>query len=173
MLPKDRQKMCTNCDGRIPRDADRCPYCASDVKTVSASANTVKELHHQSLQEGLTSPYHPSYGKNSSFLNQPSTEPPKESMVEKRFNRASPTLGTPTLPIESTAESNPDQEKNGFWPTLWLSIGANLFTLGLLQFIFSDHGYLRLEWDSNYWFVYCLAALPLFFFGFKKANVLK
>ena len=27
MKPIDRQKMCPNCDGRIPFDAPQCPYC--------------------------------------------------------------------------------------------------------------------------------------------------
>ena len=94
-------------------------------------------------------------------------------MVEKRFNSTSSPLGAPTIPFESTVDPNVDQGKNSFWPILLLSIGTNLLTLGLLQLFFSDNGFLRLEWDSSYWFVYCLAALPLFFFGFKKANVLK
>jgi hypothetical protein len=94
-------------------------------------------------------------------------------MVEKRFNHTAPSLGAPTIPIDQEAEANAAQANNGFWPILLLSIGANLLTLGLLQLFFSDQGFLRLEWDSSYWFVYCLAALPLFFLGFKKANPLK
>jgi len=183
MLPKDRQKMCTNCDGRIPLDAEVCPYCAADVKGLLAPAFSVKELHHQTLQDSLTSVYTPPYAKHSNSLSQSSekkevfhfnkAEPLKEPMVEKRFNPITPPLGSPTIPIESAADSNEEQTKNGFWPLLLLSIGTNLLTLGLLQLFFSDNGFLRLEWDSHYWYVYCLAALPLFFFGFKKANVLK
>jgi len=163
MLLKDRQKMCTHCDGRIPFDAEVCPYCTANVP---AAASSAKELHHQSLQNSLTSLYTPPYAKNK-------TEPLKEPMVEKRFNPAAPSLGAPTIPVEQSEESNAAQANSGFWPVLLLSIGANLLTLGLLQLFFSDQGFLRLEWDSSYWFVYCLAALPLFFFGFKKANLLK
>ncbi len=185
MLPKDRQKMCTSCDGRIPVDAEVCPYCAADTKPARAPTSGAKELHHQSLQESLTSLYTPLYGKNSPVFSQgaekremPSfnkAEPLKEPMVEKRFipHSASPSLGAPTIPASSVADPSADQEKNGFWPILLLSIGTNLLTLGLLQLFFSDNGFLRLEWDSSYWFIYCLAALPLFFLGFKKANLLK
>jgi hypothetical protein len=165
MLPKDRQKMCANCDGRIPFDADICPYCAAESKNALPSA---KELHHQSIQESLTSLYTPPYGKNSY-----KPEPLKESMVEKRFNPSSPSLGAPTIPMEPDADASAEQGKNGFWPILLLSIGANLLMLGLLQLFFSDNGFLRLEWNSTYWYIYCLAALPLFFFGFKKVNTLK
>jgi hypothetical protein len=183
MLPKDRQKMCTNCDGRIPLEAEMCPYCAADTKTALRTSGGAKELHHQSLQDSLTSLYTPPYGKNSSLLTLGGekkespyfhkTETLKEPMVEKRFNPAAPSLGAPAIPVEPNGDSNTDQGKNGFWPILLLSIGTNLLTLGLLQLFFSDNGFLRLEWDSSYWFIYCLAALPLFFFGFKKANLLK
>lgn len=182
MLPKDRQKMCTNCNGRIPLDAEVCPYCASEMKSALAQASRGKELHHQSLQESLTSLYTPPYAKSFNSLSQVGqkqeashgnkVESPKEPMLEKRFNHTSPSLGAPAIPVESAADSNTDQGKNGFWPILLLSIGANLLTLGLLQLFFSDQGFLRLEWESRYWFVYCLTALPLFFFGFKKANIL-
>ncbi len=158
MHPKDRQKMCTNCDGRIPYDAQACPYCG-------AEQSSAKEQHHQSLQESLTSLYPPPYAEK----NKP--EPRKEPMAEKRFNNSM--LGTPTIPVDNHQEQQADEGKSSFWPILLLSIGANLLTIGLLQLFFSDNGFLRLEWSSGYWFVYCLAALPLFYLGFKKANTLK
>jgi hypothetical protein len=186
MHSKERQKMCTNCDGRIPLDASICPYCAADLKNSStpARSNNSKEFqHHQSLQDSLTSFYTPPYGKNSTLFNQGSEkkedtlfnkiEPPREPMVEKRFNHSSSSFGTPSIPVDSSAEHLVDEGKSSFWPILFLSVGANLLMLGLLQLFFSDQGFLRLEWDSSYWFVYCLVALPLVFFGFKKANVLK
>ena len=185
MNPKDRQKMCTGCDGRIPFDAIICPYCAGEQ--VAAPATSAKELHHQSLQDSLTSLYTPPYAgkipgsEKKEFtaggygpklpLNKP--EPQKEPMLEKRFNPASISLGAPTIPVDSTEDQHLDEGRSSFWPILLLSIGANLLTIGLLQLLFSDNGFLRLEWDSGYWFAYCLAALPLFFFGFKKANLLK
>jgi hypothetical protein len=181
MHPKERQKMCLSCNGRIPLDADICPYCAAEQGNAPASPSSAKELHHQSLQDSLTSLYTPPYhGKNSSFLNAEKkefaniskTELLKEPMAEKKFN-SSISLGSPTIPVESTEEQHLDEGRSSFWPVLLLSVGGNLLTLGLLQLLFSEHGFLRLEWDSRYWFVYCLAALPLVFLGLKKANVLK
>jgi hypothetical protein len=180
MHPKDRQKMCTSCDGRIPFDAEVCPYCAAEQRpTVAPLASSAKEMHHQSLQDSLTSLYSPPYaaksatpsGEKKEFYNKP--EPLKEPMAEKRFNHASASLGVPTIPMDSAEEQHSDEGKSSFWPIFLLSIGANLLTVGLLQLFFSDNGFLRLEWNSSYWFVYCLAALPLFFLGFKKANLLK
>ncbi len=184
MKTKDRQKMCCNCDGRIPFDAETCPYCASEQSGKTTAPAMAKELHHQSLQDSLTSQYTPPYAAKNvlfsssssdkkEFLNSQKPETLKEPMAEKRFNHSSVSLGVPTIPSEHAEEQNLDEGKNSFWPILLLSLGTNLLTLGLLQLFFSDNGLLRLEWNSSYWFVYCLAAAPLFFFGFKKANALK
>ena len=37
MKPIDRQKICTNCDGRVAYDATQCPYCFAALR-VDASA---------------------------------------------------------------------------------------------------------------------------------------
>ncbi len=181
MNSKDRQKMCSSCDGRIPLDAGVCPYCASEQRGASAPISSTKELHHQSLQDSLTSLYSPPYaGKNSGFMsnekkevpNSSKPEPLSDPMAEKRFNNSSVAMGVPTIPVDASEDQQMESNKSSFWPILLLSIGGNLLTLGLLQLFFSDGGYLRLEWNSSYWFVYCLAAAPLFFFGFKKVNSL-
>ncbi len=159
---QDRQKMCASCDGRIPLEADVCPYCASEQQIKS---------NHQQLQDSLTALYQSPHAAKQSLDKK--LEPLKEIMTEKRFNNASASLGIPTIPVESAQETEQDQGRSSFFPILLLSIGGNLLTIGLLQLFFSDNGFLRLEWNSSYWFVYCLAALPLFFFGFKKVNALK
>jgi len=73
---------------------------------------------------------------------------------------------------DASEESSQEKTQSAFWPLLLLSLGGNLLLLGLLQLLFSDNGLLRLEWNSSYWFIYALAALPLLFVGYKKANVL-
>ncbi len=173
--------MCTNCDGRIPYDIDVCPYCTSEQKGSFVPVSPAKELHHQSLQDSLTSLYSPPYkGANSSAFAEkkgiPSThpfEPLKEPMAEKRFNHSHSPLGIPSIPTEVAEDQRATEDRSSFWPILMLSIGANLLTLGLIQLFFSDNGILRLEWNSSYWFVYCLAAVPLFFLGFRKVNTMK
>lgn len=166
MHPKDRQKMCLNCDGRIPFEAVECPYCAAKQGSEASSA---KQSHHDSIQESLTALYAHQYMGKSDEKKQ-SHEPVKDPMVEKRFNPTAPHLGIPSIALETQEEQPVDEAKSSFWPLLLLSLGGNLLTVGLLQLFFSDNGFLRLEWDSSYWFLYCLAALPLFFLGFKKAK---
>ena len=96
---------------------------------------------------------------------------PKESVLEKKFVSASSSSVFPK--IEEKTEKEYQEDKNSFWPILLLSIAANLFIVGILQLLFSDEGYLRLEWNSHYWFFYCLASLPLFFLGYKKVHHFK
>lgn len=157
MKPNDRQKMCTNCDGRIPVDADLCPYCATEQAQVY--------LQHKSIQESLTSLYPPPYAAKNTIKTPEQAKP----MSEKRYQQTTPS-SSPSIHLDHNEEQQAQAEKSSFWPLLLLSIGANLFVIGVLQLFFSDNGILTLEWDSHYWFVYCLAALPLFYFGFKKAN---
>ncbi|MBS0620728.1 MAG: hypothetical protein JSS61_04645 [Verrucomicrobia bacterium] len=168
MHPKDRQKMCTSCDGRIPYDADLCPYCRAEQKGAFALESTT-QLHHQSLSESLSSLYTPPYSAKEKPLKHIEPTPP---MQEKRFTTASPSLGAPSIPVPPSEEVQREGHVGAFWPTLFLAVGSNLLVLGLLQLLFSHEGKLALEWDSSYWFVYCLSALPLVLFGYKKASTL-
>ena len=95
-------------------------------------------------------------------------------MAEKKTNSfASPSMGAPTIPSSQTEELASKESSSIFMPILLLSLAGNLLTIGLLQLLFSDRGFLRLEWDSSYWFLYCLGSLPLLYLGFRKAKGLK
>lgn len=132
-------------------------------------------------QDNLTSLYPPPYSaknlnpihsedkKEAYSMKQPNGF--KDAFSEKRFSSNAP-LGVPSIPVASQ-EDAPIDDKSSFWPILFLTIGSNLLMLGLLQLFFSDNGFLKLEWDSSYWFVYCLCAAPLVFLGFKKINQMK
>ena len=174
--------MCSHCDGRIPLDAPVCPYCASEQVALQASDEDAQFYRQQSLQESLTAPYSPPYSakdpgymhadlkQGSSFMKQ--AESYRDLLSEKKFASTN-ALGVPTIPPEMQQEQIMAEEKTSFWPILLLSIGANLLMLGILQLFFSNQGFLRLEWDSSYWFIYCLIALPLVVFGYKKASQLR
>ena len=180
MNPAERQKMCIKCDGRIPLDADLCPYCGAIQEGAGGDRFSQTQLfQQQSLQESLTSLYSPPYSKGSGSMNSINSEDNKYSSkrkndgfkdvsAEKRFTA---NLGAPELAVNEE-ELRHEEEKSSFWPLLLLSIATTLVTIGLLQFFFSDDGFLHLEWDSSYWFIYCLISLPLFFLGLKKANKL-
>lgn len=118
-------------------------------------------------QDPLSSLYPPTYTAKS--------EEKKPSSAFKQADLFSPDkrMNSSGSPMIHTAEAPEQEEKGSFWSLLFLSVGSVLVLLGLLQLFFSEGGYLRLEWKSSYWFLYCLLGAPLFFFGFKKANALK
>lgn len=166
MHPKERHKICGSCDGRIPIDAQLCPYCTAD-QSFSSGSNSSLSNHHRSLQQSLSAPYTPPYQAK-----QPGSVPPKESFQDKKFVQPPSLLNPTSIPVPPNEEVENQVAKNVFWPVLLLSIGANLLILGLLQLFFSDQGILRLEWESRYWFIYCLIALPFVFLGLKKTKLL-
>jgi len=168
MKPKDRQKMCSQCDGRIPFEATECPYCnASAVSSFVGEASPPQFAHHQALQDSLTSPYSPPYpAKRTLFSGQ------EEKKTTPSYQEVAPEkpLNTASAQIAALSE---EEEKVGVWSIFAFSSGSLLLLLGLLQLFFSDKGRMHLEWDSSYWFFYCLAALPCLYYGYKKISTLK
>lgn len=40
MKPVERQKMCPNCDGRIPQESTQCPYCFAQLSADSSNSKS-------------------------------------------------------------------------------------------------------------------------------------
>lgn len=164
MRPADRQKMCANCNGKVSFEATECPYCAAEQTPVAKTSPK-----NNSLQDSLASLYNPPYSPKSAEKMkakekekvEPSTAPRKQVFYTEPESPVA--QATAALPLENDA-------KKDFWALFALIVGGNLLTLGLMQFFFSENGLLVLEWNSAYWYLYCLIALPLFYLGFKKAS---
>ena len=154
MKPVDRQKICSNCDGRIPMNAKECIYCGTD----QPEQGQTPLFKQQTLQESLSSLYAPPYTPKNSF----DTE--ERGPNEKTFSHQT------AAATSAYEEASEEDVKSSFLPLFLLVIGTNLFTIGLLQLFFSTDGLLSLEWDSSYWFFYCLVAAPMCYFGYKKAS---
>lgn len=160
--------MCPSCDGRIDFEAEICPYCAQQ-QTVEKFAQQMPLFERQSLQESLTSLYTPPYsGKRALFA--PSDK--EEQAMYKNVTEESFQDPLKAISTAAAANENRKEEASSLWPTVCMVAAANLLTLGLLQLFFSENGFLRLEWDSSYWFLYCLFSLPLFFLGIRKMRQL-
>ncbi|MFI5334714.1 MAG: hypothetical protein ACHQT8_06105 [Chlamydiales bacterium] len=171
MKPADRQKMCSNCDGRIAHEAMICPYCGSEQAEPAEKATQAPLFTNQSLQDSLTSLYTPPYSQRAPAYSveepvKKRAEPFKE--VKQPFQTAHPTAATMALHAQAEEEESAATAKGALLPILLLCLGSNLFVLGILQFFFSSNGFLRLEWDASYWFVYCLLSLPLLYLGIKR-----
>ncbi|MBM3207988.1 MAG: hypothetical protein FJZ57_05210 [Chlamydiae bacterium] len=174
MKPADRQKICTNCDGRIPVEAQECLYCGSKVVLSQEMAAPSPAFDHQSIQDSLSSLYAPPYSNMSAndMKNDKDKNKPKPILRESQDNQLHAALGkfnhSQTTPVDPIQEREPG--KSSFMPLLMLLLGGNLLIIGLLQFFFSENGVLRLEWQSKYWFVYFLISVPVILLGYKKAN---
>lgn len=171
MKTEEREKLCVACEGRIPLDAEVCPYCASKQSGAGMRNSFQAPLfQHQSLEDSLTSLYTPPYqGKRPQFEldsipEQPEAAEEEPSLYKQVTERPNMDPLLDALPDE--AESVPRQ--NALLPTTLLIAGANFGIIGLMQLFFSKNGVLQLEWDANYWFFYCIFSLPLLYFGFKK-----
>lgn len=182
MKTADKQKMCSNCHGRIPIEADTCLYCGQEQADQFAETSSQTTLfEQQSLQDSLTSLYSPPYAsKRPSFLEREQEAPPKPTRIHP------PTREIPELKRAFTQKEErlafEDQEdveeassssKGSIFSLLLMILGGNVFTLGLMQLFFSEGNTLRLEWHTESWYFYCLAAVPLLFVGYRLASKLK
>lgn len=150
MKQADRQKMCTNCDGRVAYEATQCPYCFT---TMQAEAPVQGNLFKSSPpQDNLTSLFTPPYSARET------------ASEEKKTFKKAPESAAPKIPVEKETVS----ENKSFWPILLLTLGGNLFTLGVLQFFFAEQGVVRLDINASYWFLFIVLSLPLFYFGYKQ-----
>jgi hypothetical protein len=141
MKPVERQKMCPNCDGRIPQESAQCPYCFAQLQIDSSLPKSAAT----STTDPLSALYPPPY-----------SSPEVKQTIKTSSGMAE------ALPAEAANDSIP------FWSILMLALGSNLLTLGILQFFFSDHGILRLEMNASYWFLMVIVAAPLIYFGLKN-----
>lgn len=164
MQIKDRQKICSHCDGRIAVEADTCLYCGMPLLAEKqAEPKMPPQDILSSLQGGIPSLYPPLYSQKGEALHKKNTQ---ESATD---NRSRATMSTHEV-VSSLPETDPMQEKSGILSIVLTLVGSNLFILGLMQGFFSEQGLLRLEWNCSYWFAYLLASAPLVYFGIKKTN---
>ncbi len=169
MKPTDRQKMCANCDGRVPFEAIVCPYCSADLaKAQEVEVQRDVGAKHQAIQDSLTSLYTPPYQQKAA--KEKKQEPQKTAYTprESRTPSLSQSVGTQDTALQDPAQAK--TVKTILISILTLSIGSLLLILGVLQVFFAEEGMLRLEWDATHWFIYCLAALPLLYYGYRSAQ---
>lgn len=177
MKSTEKQKMCIHCEGRIPLEADICEYCASyQTDTNMKNSFQTPLFQNQTLEDSLTSLYTPPYqGKRPNFSQPISNEEtaflsPQSTVYKEVTNNPTHNPFEKVTSKYSTEEV--EQQKSSLWPTLFLTTGIFAFIIGLMQVLFSTNGTLHLEWDTNYWFLYCLIGAPLLFFGMKKLREL-
>lgn len=151
-MAKEKQKICSHCEGRISVEADTCLYCGMPLVADATAASSAVSA----------SLYAPPYKAKS------------EAEFSPKFTTAAPkeeaSLGSIAIPAQMAAEEG--KEDTSSFVSLFLAlIGSTLFIVGLMQGLFSENGVLRLEWNCKYWFLFCLLSLPVLYMGVKKSKV--
>lgn len=155
MKQADRQKMCWNCEADVSYDSTYCPFCGTDLLTTGDYESAPTE--DSSIQESLASLYKPPYSvRNQEGIGVPD-EPEDAAYAQDE-------------PEEEPLHLQAHEEEKGptGWPLLLLTIGGQLFTLGLLLLFFQKNGKVTLEWNAHLWAIYLLSALPLLIFGYRS-----
>ncbi|MBM3198755.1 MAG: hypothetical protein FJZ58_05825 [Chlamydiae bacterium] len=147
MRVKDRQKICSHCEGRISVEADTCLYCGMPLIEEKAEEKPVDVM--STLQGGIPSLYPPLYAQAKQEV--PLQEP------------------TATA-VHSSALQEDKEEKASLLSIVWALLGSTFGILGVMQGFFSEGDTLRLEWNCQYWFLYVLLAMPLLYLGLKNRS---
>jgi hypothetical protein len=178
MHSTEKEKMCVQCEGRIPMNIGECPFCGAPQEGQKVRNSFKAPLFEsKSLKDSLASLYTPPYqGKGSPptqeelpFYAEPEREPaaPYGSIYRDVSNVPFRDVAAEEL-AKATTQGSDEVKKSSLWMTILLVTGSNLLLLSLMQLFFSKGGFLRLEWDASYWFLYLLASLPLLYFGVKQ-----
>ncbi|NGX39979.1 MAG: hypothetical protein KR126chlam1_01319 [Chlamydiae bacterium] len=174
MKSAEREKICINCEGRIPFDTTICPYCASEQAASQNNSFQTPLFQNQSLEDSLTSLYTPPYqGKRPQFSPTAEEESPEEQGYfdesdEPLYKDVTEKPAMDPLIGATVEEQEEPVSRSPLVPTLFLTAGLNLAILGLMQLCFSKNGILRLEWNASHWFFPVILAAPLLYFGYKK-----
>ena len=190
MKQVDQTKSCWSCEADVSFEATYCPFCGTDLLTSTIESATPskppsdKKFSNHTLQESLASLYKPPYSvrnqrglgvpderEESSFKKPPQLE--TKDPFEQTYEQMEISEQAAALPQNKTldAEDEGDISRRGsILPLLFLMIGAHLFMLGALLLFCSKDGFVNLQWNSRFWFLYCLMGLPLLIFGGKMVN---
>jgi hypothetical protein len=141
-----QKKMCWNCDGNVQLEEDVCPYCQTSL-------------------DGFMG------GMADGSLLYPSAR------GQSKVIPAAPFAPQHTEEEESSDEAlNHGNENNLLSFTCALALmmgGIILMIFAIALCVFSHNGKLTLQWNSDYWLLYCGMALPLLYLGVRTLQRLE
>ncbi len=172
MRTTEEQKVCTKCNHSLPVEALQCLYCGHDLSREQQplyKSGQREQGAQQSLENSLYTFYKPSYGE-SAEVKPEAAAPQAEESASYSFQQAP----QPIYPFpENSDEAAPSAEKEKdelFLPFILLTAGLNLILFSLLLAVYGKNGRLTLTWNSSYWAFFLLAALPMVYIGWSRAN---
>lgn len=170
------KQICWYCEGNVSVEALQCCFCGSElssgnnhtspVETNALSSDTPHEPEvpvETPLDESLARFYKPPYLIRERFV-----PPTPIEKIDKTIDTTSElSERVDDEEIADMARESDEIGNSDALSLLLLSLGAFLLTLGLLLFFFAEEGSVTLQWNTNYWFIYCFLSLPSLYFGFR------
>lgn len=145
MRASAQKKMCWNCEGNVQLQDEVCPYCQTILDNFDQLTLNTNLAHGTAL-------YPPAYDQSKII---PAT----------------------TFALPSTEQADQDKQllpRPHESSLLTMTIAMALLMTGLLfsifalvLLVFAHNGKLILAWNSTYWYIYALLAMPLLFFGWR------
>lgn len=145
MQGKTKSKLCWNCEGSAPYEAENCPYCGVYLSPLALGDD-------QDTQNLFSPPYRVEDAARSV---EETNETPYTSFQESNDVSSNPI--DETVAIQSSSH-----------PALSLVAvlaGFVFFLFGLALGLFAEDGTLTLRWSSAYWYLYLIVAIPLLVWG--------
>lgn len=151
MNKQEKKRLCWNCEGSVPTQAETCQYCGVTVVPASldGSNHPFTPLYQPSAQQQITPPSH--Y---------------KEHISEDHVTNS-------VQPESEASDSSFLEFKHVLWAVSLLLSGSVFLLFGITLGIFSHDGVLTLQWNADIWMLYLFAALPLLFFGWRSWSKLE
>lgn len=155
MSTQPKNKLCWNCEGRVSFQDENCPYCGVYLSPLNSEEAEEKS----SL---FSAPYRP---------DQPGKEEQSVPAAPYKTQEKSKPVKTqePVKPSEDIARTSfiSNEARTIVLPLILLLSGSVFFLFGIALLLFSQNGVFTLQWNSNYWYVCFLLAIPMLFFGWR------
>lgn len=149
-----KQKLCWNCEGSVAAHIENCPYCG-----VYLSPDQVDDKH-SSLSQ-IQAPY-PFYTSKEDKTVPKALYTPVEA--EKKEEVAK--IEEPKKPVRMDV-------LEAMIPLISLTAGVVFLLFAAALYLFSTDGWLTLQWNASYWYLYIAIAFPCLFIGWKTLYRIK
>lgn len=151
----ERRKLCWECGGEVPAEAEQCPFCGAAFET--AGDESTKSSFFTTSDESDES-------GSPDLFTETGAPRPLYQPIDKRAQLHSEHSGLE----EGEANSEEDESDGGARQQLiclcFLIPGFALLLFGVIMFFFSQEGYLTLKWDASWgMFVFALAGFFIYF----------
>lgn len=135
-----KKKLCWNCEGNVPREAENCPYCAVYLNPTH-DEDEAKEEHYA---------HTPPYPLEKEEVVKQSVEKSEVEEVHPESNETVSDFKTVLLPLSS------------------LLSGTVFFLFSFILYLYSDQKLFTLQWHTTYWYLYLFASVILLVIGWRS-----